>query len=122
MTQDLLLVGFGGMTGSIARYCITLWLRQWMPPPAPWPTLAVNVTGCLLIGILYGWVVKQSGDTRAAVLLLATGVLGGFTTFSAFGLETVELVRMGDAATAAIYALASLVLGFGAVLLGRSLP
>ena len=105
---NLLLVGAGGFLGAVARYVLGGWiLHQSMAAKFPWGTFAVNVFGCLVIGILAG--VAERFDTigPGARLFLFTGLLGGFTTFSAFGFETFFLLRRGDWLVAALYAGAS---------------
>lgn len=102
---------------------VSLWLAQ---PPAdqrfPTATFAVNVLGCALIGVIAGLVTRQAGSPPwlgpNAKAFLMTGVLGGFTTFSAFGLETFHLLRRGDLLTAGGYVGATVVLGLVAVWLG----
>ena len=117
--KALLLVGLGGCIGSIARYALGMLLTQ---PAAhgrfPLGTFAVNVLGCLLAGLLAGWWERQALLSADARLFVFTGLLGGFTTFSAFGLETVALLRRGEPGTAALYAGASVALGIAAVWLG----
>ena len=120
--QGILFVGFGGFLGAIARYKLSgLILHMTAQDRFPFATFAVNVLGCLLVGILAGVAERYEvfgPDTR---LFLFTGLLGGFTTFSAFGLESVYLIRRGEVATAALYAGGSLLLGITAVLLGLKL-
>jgi CrcB protein len=93
----LALVGVGGLIGASTRYAIGRWVNDLAGNPTfPYGTLAVNVIGCLLIGILAGLAATRTligVDTRAFLMI---GVLGGFTTFSAFGLDTIELMRRGD--------------------------
>ena len=94
----------GGALGSAARYAISLGLN---PAPAaglPWGTLAANVLGCLLIG----WLSHALGGASEAVRLgILVGVLGGFTTFSSFGLEAIRLLEDDQFSAAAIYVLVS---------------
>jgi CrcB protein len=109
-------VAAGGAAGSVARFGVGLVARA-MVPGWPWGTLFVNLLGSLLIGVLAGWFgLRPASD--ALRLGLITGVLGGFTTFSAFSLETVEMLRAGDAAAGLAYVAASLVLGLAACALG----
>ena len=120
--KALLLVGLGGGIGSMARYALGMLLMQ---PAAhgrfPLATFAVNVLGCLLAGLLAGWWERQAILSADARLFVFTGLLGGFTTFSAFGLETVALLRRGEPGTAALYAGGSVALGIAAVWLGLRL-
>lgn len=110
--QSLLLVGLGGCLGAVGRYLIGGWVLRWAGPQAmPWGTLLVNLSGCLIIGLLAGLATRIPALDGPLRLFLFTGLLGGFTTFSAFGLETVELLRRGDLASAVIYVLASVLLG-----------
>ena len=113
----------GGALGALARWA----LGAALPSPAgSWPiaTLLVNLTGCLLIGVLLAVLIARRADPAWLRPLLATGVLGGYTTYSAFALDTVHLVEAGAWAAAAGYVLASVVGGVLAVaaglLLGRA--
>ena len=117
--QSILLVGFGGFVGSVARYLLGGWLIQHGAQGRfPFSTLAVNLAGCLVAGVLAGLVERHALFIAEVRLLLFTGVLGGFTTFSAFGLDTVFLLRRGEPSLAAIYAGTSVLLGIAAVWLG----
>ena len=113
-------VGLGGFVGSVARYSVALWLGGAPAGRFPWATFGVNVIGCLLIGVITGWFVR-SPQPDPVRLFLVTGVLGGFTTFSAFGLEAVGLLRRGDVGLALSYALGSVLVGLAAVWLGLRL-
>lgn len=113
---DIFIVGTGGFAGAVARYLFGGWiLHQTAAAKFPWSTLAVNVLGCLVMGVLSGLATRLEWFTPQLRLLLLTGLLGGFTTFSAFGLETVHLLRRGEVFPAAAYALASVVLCIAAV-------
>ena len=113
---DILIVGTGGFAGAVARYLFGGWiLHHTAAAKFPWSTLAVNVLGCLVMGVLSGLATRLEWFTPQLRLLLLTGLLGGFTTFSAFGLETVYLLRRGEIFPAAAYALASVVLCIAAV-------
>ncbi|WP_140909728.1 fluoride efflux transporter CrcB [Cognatiluteimonas lumbrici] len=120
--QNILLVGLGGFFGSIARYKLGGFiLHMTAQDRFPHGTFAVNVLGCLIVGVLAGIAERCNvfgPDTR---LFLFTGFLGGFTTFSAFGLEAMYLIRRGDLGTAALYAGGSVVFGITAVWLGLKL-
>lgn len=114
--KSILLVGLGGFIGAVTRYKLGGWiLHLTVQEKLPFGTLAVNVLGCLLVGVLAGLAEKFEmfgADTR---LFLLTGLLGGFTTFSAFGLETVFLFRRGEPWIAMGYVGASVLLGLAAV-------
>jgi len=107
----------GGGVGTVLRYAVGVWVGARTGPGFPWGTFAVNLIGCFAIGVL-----ATLADARwispAARLTLVTGVLGGFTTFSAFGLETWQLAAEGRAGLALANALASVVCGLVAVALG----
>ena len=116
---NILLVGLGGFIGSVARYKLGGWvLHMTAHEKFPFGTFAVNVAGCLVAGVLAGLVEKHELFSAETRLFLFTGLLGGFTTFSAFGLETMFLLRRGEPWVAAIYAGASVLLGVIAVWLG----
>lgn len=107
----VLLVAAGGAFGSVLRYLVSLLAFAWLGAGFPWGTLAVNVMGSAAIGLIAGLGVQ--GEMR---LLLVTGLLGGFTTFSAFSLET-GLLAERHAGLAALYVAASLGLGLAAFFL-----
>ncbi|MBA3772018.1 MAG: fluoride efflux transporter CrcB [Ramlibacter sp.] len=119
---DFLWVGIGGLLGSMARYAVALAFAG-APASSRFPvaTLIVNLVGCALIGVLAGWFERNAALGAGLRLFLLTGVLGGFTTFSAFGLETITLLRRGEPALALAYVAASVVLGLLAVWLGLRL-
>lgn len=118
---NLLLVGIGGFIGSILRYLASGWVQQISRSVEfPYGTLAVNLVGCFIIGVLAQLADARgmfTGETRAFVFI---GVLGGFTTFSSFGNETLNLLRDGETLPALANASAHVVLGLGAVWLGRA--
>jgi CrcB protein len=102
---NLLLVGAGGFIGAASRYLLGGWiLQQAVGAKFPWSTFAVNVLGCLAIGLLSAAAEKFDLIGPGGRLFLITGLLGGFTTFSAFGFETFFLLRRGELPLAAIYA------------------
>jgi CrcB protein len=116
---NIFLVGLGGFAGSIARYLLGGWiLHHTMPARFPWSTFAVNVLGCLIIGVLSGLSERFEMISPAVRLLFFTGLLGGFTTFSAFGLETAFLMRRGEVFIAATYIAGSVIIGIGSLWLG----
>ena len=110
--QQLLLVAFGGALGSVARFKLsTLIMNQAVYWKFPLGTFTVNILGCLLIGMLAGLGEKWGIFPSEWKVFLFTGVLGGFTTFSAFGLETMMLLRSGDVGIALLYILLSVIVG-----------
>ena len=116
---NILLVGLGGFAGAVARYLLGGWvLHHSLSAKFPWSTFAVNLLGCLIIGLLSGLAERLDWFNPSMRLLLLTGLLGGFTTFSAFGLETVHLLRRGELWIAGAYVLASVLACIFAVWLG----
>ena len=120
--KSILLVGLGGFIGSVARYKLGgLVLHLTAQERFPYSTFAVNILGCLVIGLLAGLTERYELFGPGTRLFLFTGLLGGFTTFSAFGLDALLLLRRGEFLVAALYAGASVVLGITAVWLGLKL-
>ncbi|HRP08288.1 MAG TPA: fluoride efflux transporter CrcB [Gemmatimonadales bacterium] len=115
----LLLVALGGALGSAGRYLVAIWSGQ-LGGEVRFPagTLAVNLIGCLMIGMLAAFGERTTALSADARLFLMTGVLGGFTTFSAFGLETATMLRRDDFTTALVYVAVSVIGGLVAVWLG----
>ncbi len=110
----------GGGAGSSLRYLIGLYLNS-RDTGIPYGTFLANILGSFIIGLILGWALKNDAMQSNAVFLLATGFCGGFTTFSTFAYENHVLLKTGDFFNFAIYTLASLVLGFGAVFAGMAL-
>lgn len=119
MIKNLLLVAAGGGIGAAIRYAISLLLQNNTFPAA---TLIINITGSLAIGIIMAISLKSPPQlTEAARLFLATGICGGFTTFSAFSYENIHLLQSGKYNLAFIYIFASVLLGLSATWLGFKL-
>jgi CrcB protein len=118
--STLVAVGLGGAVGAVARWLATDWVRRMLGDGFPWGTLGVNVVGSLALGMTAVWVqgLPASNQTRA---FLAIGLLGSFTTFSTFSLETIELVRHGTPLRAGGYVLASIAASLLAVVIGAVL-
>ena len=112
--KNILLVGIGGMLGSVLRYLAALLIKQGSFPLA---TLSVNIMGSLLIGAIMGWSVKQP-DAEYWRLLLATGICGGFTTFSAFAWENLQMLQQQRYGYFCIYTGGTLILSLTAVAIG----
>ncbi|MES2055892.1 MAG: fluoride efflux transporter CrcB [Pseudomonadota bacterium] len=119
--NSLLLVMAGGAVGSGARFLTGRATLAWFGPSYPWGTLAVNLIGGFLMGALVGTLARVSVPGENWRLLLAVGVLGGFTTFSAFSLDTVVMLQRGDLSMAALYVLASVIGSIAALFAGLSL-
>ena len=113
-----LIVGLGGFLGSVARYLTALQLTKWFPSAFPWGTFVVNIVGCLLIGLIYGFAERYQWSTPGIRIFLATGFCGGFTTFSSFAFENVQLIQTGSLGVLAVYTVASVALGLAFVTLG----
>jgi CrcB protein len=117
--KAILLVALGGAVGSVARYKVSGWmLHHTLDWRFPAGTFSVNVAGCLLAGVLAGLAEKHELFSADARLLLFTGLLGGFTTFSAFGLETMYLLRKGELLVAGSNVALSVAAGLLALWLG----
>ncbi|WP_101065498.1 fluoride efflux transporter CrcB [Roseovarius salinarum] len=119
MLATILQVALGGAIGAAARYLASVGTMRLMGPGFPWGTLVVNVAGSFLMGVLVV-ILAHRDDTRLAPFLM-TGVLGGFTTFSAFSLDAMAIFERGQAALAGFYVGASVLLSLGAIVLAMYL-
>ena len=120
MTKELIAVFLGGGAGSVLRYAIQMLLHERIHPYTfPWATLTVNLAGCFLIGLFYAWSARFSFPPEVR-LLLTTGLCGGFTTFSTFGNDCLQMVRQGYFAPFLLYACVSVGLGIAAVWAGSA--
>ncbi len=108
----------GGGLGAVLRFALALWVDERAPVAFPWGTLVVNVTGCFVIGLVATFADEHRVLPPSARLFLVAGVLGGFTTFSTFGLETWRLVEDGLTLAALLNVGASLAATLSAVVLG----
>ena len=117
--NHLLLVVIGGGIGAGLRHLSGTAALRLMGPNFPWGTLFVNVFGSLVMGLFIAWLVKRTGGTSQEVrLFFATGVLGGFTTFSAFSLDVANLIEKGAQSDAVFYIVSSVLLSIAAVFAG----
>ena len=114
----LLLVALGGGLGTALRYGVGRWAMVLMGPGFPFGTFAVNIIGGFLMGLLAGWLARLGDGGEQLRLLLGVGVLGGFTTFSAFSLEVYNMITRAEVALAAAYAVSSVAGSVLAVLAG----
>ena len=119
--RSMLMVAIGGAVGSAMRYLISKIMQDWLPDVFPFGTFAVNLLGCLVIGILYGLVEQNMLGNNNLKLLLITGLCGGFTTFSTFSHEGLSLVQQGHLSYAVLYVGGSACLGMMMVLIGIKL-
>ena len=120
--REFFLVGLGGAMGSISRYGIGLLLSSFAPQsPFPFATLFVNMSGCFLMGITAACLQGLATSSDEWRLFIMTGILGGFTTFSAVGLETLTLVRQGATFLGMLNFLLNPICSMLAVLIGYSL-
>lgn len=119
---ELALVMIGGAVGSALRYGVSH-LVATVPGTFPWSTFAVNIVGSFVLGVLIGTSLVSTAVSRPLLLLLGTGLCGGFTTYSAFAVETALLAQEGHISTAATYVIATLlccaVAAFGGILTPR---
>lgn len=117
-----LAVAVGGAVGSWLRFVAgRVWLQAIGPAAAsafPWATLSVNVAGSFAMGLLAGWLPRLGGGGESWRLLIGVGLLGGFTTFSAFSLELAALIERGEPGLAALYLFASLSAGLAGLFAG----
>lgn len=122
MIRMLFLIGLGGFTGSVARYLTALMVaRKFSPGLFPMATFAVNAAGCLLAGFLWGWFSRHAHLPHEIRNMLIIGFCGGFTTFSAFSVESMQLLARGQFLLFAIYATSTFAVCMLAVIGGNFL-
>ncbi len=121
MFRSILAIAIGGALGSVARFLCQKLVYESSPHTFPFGTLVVNLLGCLLIGLFFGWFDRVNWLSPEWRLFLTTGFCGGFTTFSTFALENMTLLKSGHIAYFIIYTACSVVLGIGLTFSGIAL-
>jgi len=121
MIKNILIVFIGGGAGSVFRYLTSIMTHKYFTGIFPLATFIVNVTGCLIIGIVTGLYLKNNMTNPDIRLLLVAGFCGGFTTFSAFAQENINLIQMDQLPTAILYTVSSVIAGLGFVWLGLAI-
>ena len=121
MNRIFLLVGMGGFIGSISRYYSQQIISKSFPSALPYGTLVLNIVGCFLIGIIYALSEKGNILTPEWRIFLATGFCGGFTTFSTFSYESINLINDGEWFNVSLYVAISVIIGFLSTYPGISL-
>ncbi|MTI16425.1 fluoride efflux transporter CrcB [Rhodobacteraceae bacterium RKSG542] len=116
--KHLLLVALGGGMGAACRHMISLAYLRYLGPAFPWGTITVNILGSLIMGIFVEVLAQKLNGSNELRFLIATGFLGGFTTFSSFSLDVAVLWERGEPWLAFIYVTASVVLSIGALFCG----
>lgn len=119
MLQTIALVGAGGALGAVSRYGAGVLVTRLGFSGFPYATMLVNVAGSLAMGLLVGYLARETPENQNTLrLFIAIGILGGFTTFSSFSLDAVSLIQRGQMGLAAIYMLGSVLVGIAALFLG----
>lgn len=119
--NHFLAVALGGALGAGGRHLVNMAALKYLGSSFPWGTLTVNIVGCFLMGVLVEALALKFQASQEARLFLATGVLGGFTTFSAFSLDVALMVERKESLTAALYVMGSVGLSIGALFLALHL-
>ena len=112
LMKHVLIVGLGSFAGGILRYLLSAAVQGKTAGDFPYGTLTVNLIGCFVIGCLFGLAEKWQWGIEWRLLLI-TGLIGGFTTFSAFSIETFHLIKSGQTIMAVVYVLSSVLIGLG---------
>ena len=118
MIKALLIVGMGSFVGGALRYALSIYMKHFCGQGFPWGTLAVNLIGCFVFGIVFALFSKHGTTVHPWCLLLTTGLCGGFTTFSTFAHESIQMLQGGNIAPFAAYVTTSIVVGLAMVAIG----
>ena len=119
MLKTVLIVGFGGFIGTVARFLVSRYFQENVASVFPWGTFVVNIVGCFIIGVIYGLTEKGDFLTPDLRLFLTVGFCGGFTTFSSLANDAFMLMRQDEWLRFAIYTSFSFFIGLLAVYAGR---
>ena len=111
-------VFIGAGVGGAIRHAMNIWVARFMGTHFPWHTFVINITGSLVMGLVTGWFAQKVGAAGHLRLFLATGVLGGYTTFSAYSLDAVLLWERNEPLLCALYVGGSVVLAIGGLMIG----
>jgi len=121
MIKSIIIAGTGGFIGTVLRYLTGIAASRWLNSSWPWGTFTVNLIGCFVIGGVLAWTEKNYTGTENWRLFLATGICGGFTTFSAFTQENLKFLQAGNHTSFLLYTGASVMLGILAAAAGMVL-
>jgi CrcB protein len=119
--MSYLLVFFGGGLGATLRHVINITCARCIGPGFPWGTFIINISGSIVMGLIAGYLALKGEASQPWRLFLMTGILGGYTTFSAFSLDTAVLYERGELGLAAAYVLGSVVLSIAGLFAGLAL-
>lgn len=115
--KNAILIGCGSFIGGVARYLISVAMKT-ISKGFPWGTLAVNLVGCLVIGLLWGFFSKNSSESSSLALFITVGICGGFTTFSTFSKEALMMLQAGNVISLLAYVAISVIAGIALVAAG----
>ncbi len=118
MISSLLIVGVGSFIGGAIRYLLSVFMKNLCGQGFPWGTLSVNLLGCFLFGIVFAIFSKSSSTDSTLYLLLTTGICGGFTTFSTFANESIQMLQQGNIFGFIAYVATSVIAGLALIALG----
>lgn len=118
MLKSLLIVGTGSFIGGAMRYLLSTYIMNMYGQTFPWGTLVVNLLGCFVFGIIFALFSKHNSTDNTFCLLLTTGICGGFTTFSTFANESVQMIQNGNIGEFIGYMATSVIVGIALIALG----
>lgn len=116
--KTIFYIALGGGLGSVLRYLTSLFFAKFQLGNFPLGTFIANVVGCFLIGVFFGYFEKQTGSSQDLKFFLITGICGGYTTFSTFSNENIQLIHNNQIGMALLYTTISIIIGFGMTFLG----